>query len=75
MRSLMYMLTAVLLLVWAFVNMVSNTVEFMKNEDSGEKLSIVLAMIISGAFPLLIAIILFVVATKVGAGEKSQSEK
>lgn len=74
MRSLMFMLIAVMLLVWAFVNMVSNTIEFMGTEESGMKLSIVLAMIITGAFPLLIAIALFVVATKDGSGQKNKSE-
>ena len=64
MRSLMYMLTAVLLLVWAFINMVSNTIEFIGAEERAEKLSIVLAMTLSGALPLAIAVLLFFVATK-----------
>ena len=60
----MYMLTAVLLLVWAFVNMVSNTIDFMGAEESGKKISLALAMFVSGAIPLAIAILLFVIATK-----------
>ena len=75
MRSIKYMLTAVLLLVWAFVNMVGNTIAFMGTEESGKKLSIVLAMIISGAFPLLIAIALFFAATKDHEGQQKKSEK
>lgn len=75
MRSFIYMLTAVLLLVWAFVNMVGNTIEFMGTEESGERVSIVFALIITGAFPLLVAIALFVVATKNAPGQKNKSEK